>query len=301
MRSRSPSPSTSRGLHVGHSRKPAGQHDRLVAAVLLPLQPEDAALLVVLRRHVAEVGHHEVHEAVAVEVDGLDVARVPAVGQHAQARRGVPRVPREDQARRHVRGHHLDLPRAVEVEEPGIGHEREGGARGEGNARRQPHGVTQEAPGRSVGGGPGLGSGQLARGAVLVVAGQLLDVEVEGGRGGAWGGADVGHDDAGHGIEHRPPGVTGQHVGCGNHVAARAGPLQHGLGRVGQGARGERPQEDGRERGARQPHRGGCGGSGSLSLPPTDSWPVRSARRARPSFTNAARSLAASSSRPAFA
>ena len=289
-------------FHIGHAGQAPGQDDGLVRAVLLPSEPKHAALLVVLRGHVSEVGHHEIDEAITVEVDRLGVTRVPGVGDHAQPSLRVSRISDHDEARSHVDGHHLEAPRAVEVEETGVGHERHGGPRGEGQAGRQSHGVPDESRG-DVRRRPGLGSRQLGRRAIFVVTGELLDVEVE--RGGRCppGGTHVGHDVARHLVKHGPPRVTGKHLGRRDRVAGRAGALHHGLGRVGprpvgQGTPGEDESGDRHEHDARPPHLGGGGSSGWSSLPPTDCGPVRSVRRARSSFKKAARSRAASSFRP---
>ena len=73
-------------------------------AVTAAAQPDDAAAAGVGRPRAAEVCHDKVLDAVAVEIDDLDVTGVGQRGEHAPARLRVARAQGHDATRAHVGG-----------------------------------------------------------------------------------------------------------------------------------------------------------------------------------------------------
>ena len=245
------------GLHVGVAGDVLDQRARLELERARLAQPHDAALLVVGRQVLAEVGHDQVLLPVLVEVDHLRVGGVREDRDLLEPGLPLPGVAEEHGPAPHVAGHDLELAVAVEVEEADV---RDDGQRGV--ARRAQRVLDEAQPAVVV--GP-QGRQRQHHGRVrLEVADDLVEVLLPQEALLARRHARAGHAPLGHLLDAEAPHAARHVLGRRLHVALRAlllddlGDLRVLLGR--EGSDGPRGGGAGCGRGARRGSRAGaCG------------------------------------------
>ena len=219
-----------RRFDVGDAR-PAVEPERAELALRQAAHPDHGALGVIGREELAHFGDEQILHAVLVDVGERDVSRMRNARDLRESPARRPWIAAEDEPLAHVGAEHVELPVAVEVDEPHVRHRRSAGHSGDG------HRPARERQRRPGGLRPGVRRGQTLRRVAHVERQHLLHVVRQ---------LHVAIDDAGRAEgrrasftdEHHPdelvaPVVARQDVGRGIRVAGPADRARLALGVCG--------------------------------------------------------------------
>ena len=117
-----------RGLDVGDAWQAANRRGRESARSQSP-QPDDRAFVVIARQELAEVGHQQILDPVAIEIDGLAAGRIRQLRNRREAGRWIVGAAQKHHAVPHVAHDQLQPRVAVQIHQFDVGHDRRGRCR----------------------------------------------------------------------------------------------------------------------------------------------------------------------------